>query len=145
MSTAIMSAPSSAMRTACARPWPGAAPVMNAILPSRRLLMAPHFQVGFRSAESQNIAGLVPTASSRTDPRWGPYRGILHSSNTSTPPVVQSIPAGAVGTYYGAPAVTSTLHKTQLDGGIPQRWWVSPPVVHALTVAEQITRDQRRL
>jgi hypothetical protein len=38
-----------------ARRWPRAAPVMNAILPSRRLLMAPHFQVGFRSAESQNI------------------------------------------------------------------------------------------
>src|SRR6201993_5027009 len=42
MSTAMMSAPSAAMRTACARPWPRAAPVMNATLPvSRPLMCAP--------------------------------------------------------------------------------------------------------
>src|SRR3954453_7221052 len=34
MSTAIMSAPSLAIRTACDRPWPRAAPVMKATLPS---------------------------------------------------------------------------------------------------------------
>src|ERR1700759_4959766 len=43
MSTAMMSAPSRAMRTACARPWPRAAPVMNATLPvSRPLMCAPY-------------------------------------------------------------------------------------------------------
>jgi len=36
MSMAMMSAPSCANRTACARPWPRAAPVMNATLPSTR-------------------------------------------------------------------------------------------------------------
>ena len=36
MSTAMMSAPSCASRTACARPWPRAAPVMKATLPSTR-------------------------------------------------------------------------------------------------------------
>src|ERR1700760_963129 len=35
MSSAMMSAPSAASRTACARPWPRAAPVMKATLPSR--------------------------------------------------------------------------------------------------------------
>jgi hypothetical protein len=58
---------------------------------------------------------------------------------------VQSIPAGAVGTYYGAPAVTSTLHKWQPGAGTPKRWWISQPVVQALEVAEQITRDPNRL
>src|ERR1700738_3660465 len=33
-STAMMSAPSSASRMACSRPWPRAAPVMNATLPA---------------------------------------------------------------------------------------------------------------
>src|ERR1700712_4738155 len=36
MSTAMTSAPSAAIRTACARPWPRAAPVMKATLPSSR-------------------------------------------------------------------------------------------------------------
>src|SRR6201994_3562005 len=35
MSSAMMSAPSAASRTACARPWPRAAPVMKATLPFR--------------------------------------------------------------------------------------------------------------
>src|SRR3954451_24429505 len=35
MSIAMMSAPSSASRIACARPWPRAAPVMKATRPSR--------------------------------------------------------------------------------------------------------------
>src|SRR6516162_1589575 len=43
MSTAMMSAPWFAIRTACARPWPRAAPVMNATLPvSRPLICAPY-------------------------------------------------------------------------------------------------------
>src|SRR6201993_200460 len=43
MSTAMMSAPSLAIRTAWARPWPRAAPVMNATLPaSRPLMCAPY-------------------------------------------------------------------------------------------------------
>ena len=43
MSTAMMSAPSRAIRTACARPWPRAAPVMNATLPvSRPVMCAPY-------------------------------------------------------------------------------------------------------
>ncbi|MCC5582413.1 hypothetical protein IMZ11_43210, partial [Microtetraspora sp. AC03309] len=54
---------------------------------------------------------------------------------------VQGIPAGAISTHYGAPAVTSILHKGQTGAGTPQRWWVSPPVVSALEVAERITRD----
>lgn len=58
---------------------------------------------------------------------------------------VQSIATGAVGTHYGAPAVTSILHKGQTGAGMPQRWWVSPPVVRALEVAERITRDPGRL
>jgi hypothetical protein len=58
---------------------------------------------------------------------------------------VQSIAAGAVGTHYGAPAVTSILHKGQTGAGTPQRWWVSPPVVRALEVAERSTRDPGRL
>ena len=58
---------------------------------------------------------------------------------------VQSIATGAIGTYYGAPAVTSVLHKRQPGAGTPQRWWVSPPVVRALEVAERITRDPGRL
>jgi len=58
---------------------------------------------------------------------------------------VQSLATGAIGTHYGAPAVTSTLHKMQPYGGTPQRWWVSEPVVRALEVAEQITRDENRL
>jgi hypothetical protein len=58
---------------------------------------------------------------------------------------VQGIAAGAVGTHYGAPAVTSILHKGQTGAGTPQRWWVSPPVVRALEVAERITRDPDRL
>src|SRR6476661_3914658 len=40
MSTAMMSAPSDANRTACARPCPRAAPVMNATLPSTRPAMS---------------------------------------------------------------------------------------------------------
>lgn len=58
---------------------------------------------------------------------------------------VQGIAAGAVGTHYGAPAVTSILHKGHTGAGTPQRWWVSPPVVRALEVAERITRDPGRL
>src|ERR1700731_3789189 len=41
MSTAMMSAPSLAIRTACARPWPRAAPVMKATLPASLPLMSP--------------------------------------------------------------------------------------------------------
>jgi hypothetical protein len=58
---------------------------------------------------------------------------------------VQSIATGAIGTYYGAPAITSILHKGQVGAGKPRRWWVSPPVVRALEVAERITRDPNRL
>src|ERR1700750_2321243 len=41
MSTAMMSAPSSASRTACDRPCPRAAPVMNATLPSSLDICSP--------------------------------------------------------------------------------------------------------
>ena len=41
MSTAMMSAPSWASRTAWLRPWPRAAPVMNATLPSTRPVITP--------------------------------------------------------------------------------------------------------
>src|ERR1700677_3010427 len=41
MSTAMMSAPSSASRTAWLRPWPRAAPVMKATLPCTRPMDAP--------------------------------------------------------------------------------------------------------
>ncbi|WP_461480009.1 hypothetical protein [Mycobacterium sp. HUMS_1102779] len=58
---------------------------------------------------------------------------------------VQGLAAGAIGTHYGAPAITSNLHKGQTGAGTPQRWWVSPPVVRALEVAERITRDPGRL
>jgi hypothetical protein len=58
---------------------------------------------------------------------------------------VQSIASGSVGTHYGAPAVTSTLHKMQPGGGVPRRWWVSQPVVQALEVAEKIALDSNRL
>lgn len=58
---------------------------------------------------------------------------------------VQGIATGAVSTHYGAPAVTSILHKGQTGAGASQRWWVSPPVVRALEVAERITRDPGRL
>mgnify|MGYP006051426455 FL=1 len=58
---------------------------------------------------------------------------------------VQGIAAGAIGTHYGVPAITSTVHKGQTGAGTPQRWWVSPPVVRALEVAERITRDPGRL
>ncbi|MFV8141757.1 hypothetical protein ACNQR7_31465 [Mycolicibacterium senegalense] len=58
---------------------------------------------------------------------------------------VQGIASGSIGTHYGAAAVTSILHKGQTGGGTAQRWWVSPPVVRALEIAERITRDPRRL
>ena len=58
---------------------------------------------------------------------------------------VQSIAGGSVGTHYGAPAVTSVLHKMQPGCGIPRRWWVSEPVVRALEVAEKIALDRSRL
>src|SRR5689334_12014047 len=41
MSTAMMSAPSRARRSACARPCPRAAPVISATLPSRLPMPAP--------------------------------------------------------------------------------------------------------
>lgn len=58
---------------------------------------------------------------------------------------VQGIAADSVRHSYGAPAVESTLHKGQSARGIRQRWWISPPVVQALEVAERITRDPSRL
>ena len=58
---------------------------------------------------------------------------------------VQSIGSDSIGTHYGAPAVTSTLHKMQPGCGAPQRWWVSEPVVRALEVAEKIALDRSRL
>ncbi|MGV9709568.1 hypothetical protein ACWDTI_02735 [Gordonia sp. NPDC003424] len=58
---------------------------------------------------------------------------------------VQSLGHGATCTYYGAPAVTSTLHKMQTHGGTPRRWWVSEPVIRALQIAEQIAQDDDRL
>lgn len=58
---------------------------------------------------------------------------------------VQGIAAGSIRHFYGAPAVESLLHKGQSSRGKRQRWWISPPVVHALEVAERITRDPNRL
>ncbi|MXO40440.1 hypothetical protein C6W93_27245 [Mycobacterium kansasii] len=58
---------------------------------------------------------------------------------------VQGIAAGSIRHFYGAPAVESLLHKGQPSRGTRQRWWISPPVVHALEVAERITRDPNRL
>src|ERR1700761_4370481 len=46
MSTATMSAPSRAIRTACARPWPRAAPVMNATLSVNRPVMCAPYRKG---------------------------------------------------------------------------------------------------
>jgi integrase len=57
---------------------------------------------------------------------------------------VEGIAAGAIRHFYGAPAVESLLHKGQSPEGTRQRWWISPPVVHALEVAERITRDPTR-
>lgn len=58
---------------------------------------------------------------------------------------VQGIAAGSIRHSYGAPAVESTLHKGQSARGSRQRWWISPPVVRALEMAEQITRHPGRL
>src|SRR3984893_16871508 len=54
ISSATMSAPSAASRTACARPWPRAAPVIKATLPLRfPTVSAPLVSVG-------NAAGVNP-------------------------------------------------------------------------------------
>lgn len=58
---------------------------------------------------------------------------------------VQGIAADSIRQFYGAPAVESMLHKGQSPRGTRQRWWISPPVVRALEVAERITRDPNRL
>src|SRR3984885_6237173 len=57
MSTAMMSAPSRAIRTAWARPWPRAAPVMNATLPASRPLM--HAPYRKRHCNGDDITSLV--------------------------------------------------------------------------------------
>lgn len=58
---------------------------------------------------------------------------------------IQGIPAGALGTRYGAPVIHSRVHKKHHPAGQPETWWVSEPVVQAIKVAEQITRDPARL
>lgn len=58
---------------------------------------------------------------------------------------VQGIAPGAVTTYYGAPAVESILHKGKQGAGVRQRWWISPPVVRALELAEKVTNDPDRI
>jgi integrase len=58
---------------------------------------------------------------------------------------VQSIASNSIGTHFGAPAITATLHKMQSGGGAARRWWVSEPVVKALEVAEKIALDGNRL
>src|SRR6266446_5956788 len=60
-STAMMSAPSSASRMAWLRPWPRAAPVMNATLPSTRPMMRfPSVVSGALSRRLDQRAGLQP-------------------------------------------------------------------------------------
>src|SRR5690348_12651769 len=66
-STAMMSAPSCASRTACDRPWPRAAPVMKATLPATRpaMLGKPPLPLPDRVArvdgelQAGDVAGLV--------------------------------------------------------------------------------------
>ena len=64
MSIAMMSAPADASFTACARPWPRAAPVMNATLPSR-----------------VDMTGSVPRANLRDNPKSiGTQRVSIHQA-----------------------------------------------------------------
>lgn len=58
---------------------------------------------------------------------------------------IQGITSGALVTHYGAPAISSRVHKHQPDGGTSRRWWVSDPVVKAIEVAEAITLDGDRI
>src|ERR1700747_3008060 len=60
-STAMMSAPSWASRTACDRPWPRAAPVMKATLPATRpaMLRITSLLVGEPRVDRQRHAGDV--------------------------------------------------------------------------------------
>lgn len=58
---------------------------------------------------------------------------------------IQGIPVGALGTRLGAPVVHSTVHKKRHHGGQPEAWWISEPVVRAVKVAEQVTREPGRL
>ncbi len=58
---------------------------------------------------------------------------------------IQSIASGSTRTHYGAPAVESTLHKGQHGAGKRELWWVSPPVVEALKIAEAVALSPARL
>src|SRR5581483_9273236 len=62
MSTAMMSAPSSASRIACERPWPRAAPVMKATLPSSfpATYQAPFTSVTAMDALSAVMGAMTP-------------------------------------------------------------------------------------
>src|ERR1700754_3332437 len=68
MSIAMMSAPSLASRMACARPWPRAAPVMNATRPSRgppvAVTAAPFVKLRTRlTAELERVLTTLTTGS----------------------------------------------------------------------------------
>src|SRR5882724_1311659 len=64
MSAPMMSTPSWASRTACARPWPRATPVMNATRPSRDPVMRTPLSDGYRYSDEQ------VGDSARTLSRW---------------------------------------------------------------------------
>src|SRR3954468_1863304 len=58
-STAMMSAPSSASRMACSRPWPRAAPVMNATLPATLpivFVIVTSGEEGYRHVDEADLA-----------------------------------------------------------------------------------------
>jgi len=58
---------------------------------------------------------------------------------------VRGIAAGSLSVRYGAPVIHSAIHKNQAPGGKLESWWVSEPVIKAIQLAEQITRDQGRI
>src|ERR1700722_7028800 len=68
MSTAMMSAPSRAIRTAWARPWPRAAPVMNATLSvSRPAMCAPYRKGHCNGDDITSLLALCRLDQVRTD------------------------------------------------------------------------------
>jgi hypothetical protein len=58
---------------------------------------------------------------------------------------LQAIPAGSLGTRYGAPVIHSVVAKDAGPTGRPEAWWISEPVAQAIGVAEKIARTGERI
>src|SRR6516225_8710798 len=139
MSTAMMSAPSWASRTACDRPCPRAAPVMKATLPSS---FPATFVIPFTSVTNIRVPGPEPALAARPGPGQAgvrkPASGFSSQARSGLRPLAMPLDALRVGTVQRQPGEELGRHAPAAARVVGRARPAGAPGLRPAQAAEQL-------